>query len=257
MKRKILFIVLFISAAISFNYAQPVNALIDEGKKLLHKADVEFDRTSYIKARGMFERAQASDKENYLANYFLAYTDYKLAVYYTQKKDKQQFTNYVDSATEILKSLIKKNDSDAEAIALLGTAYGIQVSMDPGLGPSKGSQNVALTSEAIGISPDNPRVLLQKGVSKYNTPEFFGGSKEEALDFFKRSISIFENEIDTDSKINWGYLDALAWLGRTYTNMGNYESAISTYKKALQIEPEFSWVKNSLLPAAQEKLTSQ
>jgi tetratricopeptide (TPR) repeat protein len=257
MNIKVFFIILFLMAAVSLNNAQPVDALIDEGKKSLYKADVEFDLTSYIKARGMFERALASDKENYLANYFLAYTDYKVAVYYMQKKDKQQIVNYVDSATKNLKSLINDDESDAEAISLLGTVYGIQVSMDPSLGPSKGSQNVALTLEALEISPDNPRVLLQKGISKYNTPEFFGGSEEEAMDYFKKSISIFENKDESDGIINWGYLDALAWLGKTYSQLGDYEAAISTYNKALQIEPEFSWVKNSLLPAVQEKLTSQ
>ena len=96
MKREILFITLFLLAAVSLNNAQSVDALIDEGKRLVHKADVEFDLTSYIKARGMFERALASEKESYLANYFLAYTDYKLAVFFMQKRDKQQFTNYVD-----------------------------------------------------------------------------------------------------------------------------------------------------------------
>ena len=168
MKKRILFVALSLLAAVSFNNAQPVDQVMDEEKRLVHKADVEFDLTSYIKARGMFERVLASDKENYLANYFLAYTDYKLAVYYMQKRDEQRFKYHVDSATEILKSLISNNESDAEAIALLGTVYGIQVSMDPGLGPSKGSQNVALTSEAMGIAPDNPRVLLQKGISKYS-----------------------------------------------------------------------------------------
>ena len=128
--------------------------------------------------------------------------------------------------------------------------------MDPSLGPSKGSQNVAFTSEAIGISPDNPRVLLQRGISKFNTPEFFGGSKEKAMDYFKNSISIFEKTDESDSKINWGYLDALAWLGKTHAQLGEYEAAISVYKKTLQIQPNFSWVKNDLLPAVQEKITS-
>jgi tetratricopeptide (TPR) repeat protein len=165
--------------------------------------------------------------------------------------------NYVDSATENLKSLINDNDSDAESISLLGAVYGIQVSMDPSLGPSKGSQNVALTYEAMKISPDNPRVILQKGISKYNTPEFFGGSKEEAMYYFKKSISVLENVDENNSKINWGYLDAFAWLGKTHAHLGNYEAAIATYNKALQNEPDFSWIKNGLLPAVQEKLTSQ
>jgi len=94
-----------------------------------------------------------------------------------QTKDKAQFKNYVESATEELKSLLEENENNAEVISLLGTIYGIQVSLDPSLGPSLGSQNVALTSQALGIDPNNPRVLLQAGISKLNTPEFFGGSK--------------------------------------------------------------------------------
>ena len=257
MKRTILFIALFLLAVVSSNNAQSSDALIEEGKKAVYKADVEFDIASYIKARGLFERALASDSENYLANYFLAYTDYKLAIFFMQNKDKQQFTNYVNSATAILKSLISNDGSDAEAISLLGTVNGIQVTMDPSLGQSRGAQNIALTSEAMAIAPNNPRVLLQKGISKYSTPEFFGGSKEEALDFFKKSISVFENEDQSNNEISWGYLEALAWLGKSYTHLGDYEAAKTAYIKALQIEPNYSWVKNILLPSVKEKLSSQ
>jgi len=257
MKKTILTNVLFWLVTVSLNNAQPVDALIEEGNKLLYKADVEFDLTSYMRARGMFERALASDKEDYLSNYLLAYTDYKLAVYYMRLKDKQKLDNCLDSATEILKSIINNNDSNAEAISLLGSVYGIQVVLDPSLGPSKGSQNVALTSEAMEISPNNPRVILQKGISKFNTPEFFGGSKDKALEYFKEAILVFESTDNSSSKITWGYLDALAWLGKAYASLGDYEAAISAYNKALQIEPEYSWVKNILLPAVEEKITSQ
>jgi tetratricopeptide (TPR) repeat protein len=257
MKKTILTIAFFWLAIVSLGYAQPVDALLEEGNKLLYKADVEFDLTSYLKARGLFERALAADKDDYLSSYLLAYTDYKLAVYYMQMKDKQKLENCLDSATKLLKSIIRTNDSNAEAISLLGTVYGIEVVLDPSLGPSKGSQNVALTSEAMEIAPNNPRVVLQKGISKFNTPEFFGGSKDEALDYFKEAILIFERIDNSSTKITWGYLDALAWLGKTYLWLGDYEAAISVYNKALQIEPEFSLVKNSLLPVAEEKITSQ
>ena len=256
MKKTILLILLFVLAGISIKYAQPVDELIEKGKAILYSGNIHFDQAEMLKARGMFERALASDEENYLAQYYLAFTDYNLAVYFMQKKEKEQFQKFADSSEEILKELINQNSSDAETVSLLGALYGIQVAMNHGLGPSLGSQNIALTSEPLGIAPDNPRVLLQKGISKFNSPEFVGGSKEEALKYFTQSVKAFENLSDKGGKIDWGYLDALAWLGIAHSSLGDFESAITAYNKALEVEPDFAWIKYELLPKAEEKLVS-
>lgn len=256
MKKTIILILLFVLAGISIKYAQSVDALIEKGKEILHSGNVHFDQSEMLKARGMFERVSFADNDNFFSHYYLAYADYRLAVYYMQQKDNVQFKNYIESATEELKSLLEENENNAEVISLLGTIYGIQVSLDPALGPSLGSQNVALTSQALGINPDNPRVLLQAGISKLNTPEFFGGSKTKALEYFKKSVKAFETSGESITNIEWGYLDTLAWLGTTYTQLNDYTSAIETYNKALEIAPNFSWVKNNLLPTAEDKLNN-
>jgi tetratricopeptide (TPR) repeat protein len=236
--------------------AQPVDALINKGKEILYNANVQFDQSEMQKARGMFERALASNEENYLAQYYLAYADYNLAVYFMQKKEKEHFQKFSDSSKELLKELINENGSDAEAVSLLGAIYGIQVAMNPELGASLGSQNIALTSQALGIAPGNPRVLLQKGISKFNSPEFVGGSKKEALNYFSQSVEAFENMAEKETEIDWGYLDALAWLGIAHSSLGDFESALFAYNKAMEVEPEFAWIKYELLPKTEEKLTS-
>lgn len=256
MKKINLLILLFVIGSISIKYAQQAEALIDEGKKLVNEGDIYFDNDAYLKARGLFERASFADDENFFAHYFLGYTDYRLSVYYMQTKDNVQFKNYVESATEKLKSLLEENENNAEVISLLGTVYGIQVSLDPSLGPSLGAQNVALTSQALGIDPNNPRVILQAGISKLNTPEFFGGSKTKALEYFKKSVKAFETSGQNITNIEWGYLDALAWLGITYKQLEEYSTAVEVYNKALGIEPDYSWIKNVLLPSAEENLKS-
>jgi len=256
MKNPILFSLLIVLSCISVEYAQPVDALIEKGRKILYSGRVHFDQSEMFKARGLFERAIAADDENYLAHYYLAYTDYNLAIYFMQKKEDEQFRKYSESSEKKLKELIKENDSDAETVSLLGALYGIQVTMNPSLATSIGSQNIALTSKAFGIEPDNPRVLLQKGISKFNSPEFVGGSKEEALKYFTQSVEAFENQTTGGNEIEWGYIDGLAWLGIAYYSLGDLESAISAYKKALTIEPDFNWIKYDLLPKAEEKLSS-
>ena len=256
MKNSMLLILVIVFGSISITLAQPVDALIDKGKEILYNANVKFDQSEMLKARGMFERALASDEENYLAQYFLAYTDYDLAVYFMQKKEKEQFQKFSDSSMELLKELINEDGSDAEAVSLLGAIYGIQVAMNPGLGASLGSQNIALTSQAFGIAPGNPRVLLQKAISKFNSPEFVGGSKEEALKYLSQSVEAFENMAEKETEIDWGYLDALAWLGIAKSSLGDFESAITSYNKALEVEPDFAWIKYELLPKAKEKFSS-
>jgi tetratricopeptide (TPR) repeat protein len=256
MKKTILLSLFIVLVGISVNYAQPIDDLIEKGKALLYSGNVHFDQSEIFKARGMFERALASDEDNYLAKYYFAYTDYNLAVYFMQKKEAGQFRKFSDSSEKILQELINENGSDAETVSLLGALYGIQVAMNPGLGASLGSQNIALTSEALGIAPDNPRVLLQKGISKFNSPEFVGGSKEKAIKYFTQSVGVFESQTGDETDIDWGYIDALAWLGIAHSSMGDFESAITVYKKALDVEPDFAWIKYDLLPNAEEKLAS-
>jgi tetratricopeptide (TPR) repeat protein len=256
MKKPILLSLFFALAGISVKYAQPVDALIEKGKEILYSGHVHFDQSEMFKARGMFERALASDEENYLAHYYLAYTDYSLAVYFMQKKEDVQFRKFSESSEKNLKELINENGSDAETVSLLGALYGIQVAMNPDLGALLGSQNISLTSKAFGIAPDNPRVLLQKGISKFNSPEFAGGSKEQALKYFTLSVEAFENQTAEENDIEWGYIDGLAWLGIAHSSLGDFESAIMAYKKALDIEPDFARIKYELLPIAEEKLSA-
>jgi tetratricopeptide (TPR) repeat protein len=256
MKPTTLLVLLFVFVGVSINYAQPVNEVIEKGIEILHNGYVHFDESEMFKARGLFERASANDKENYLAQYYLALTDYNLAIYFMHKEEKEEFQKYSDSSEKILKELIKNNGSDAEAVSLLGGLYGIRVAMNPGLGASLGSQNIALTSQAFGIASNNPRVLLQKGISKFSSPEFVGGNKREALKYLNRSVKEFENPDEQVTNIDWGYLDALAWLGIAYSSLGDYKSAINAYSKALEFEPDYARIKYDLFPKAEEKLTS-
>ena len=99
---------------------------------------------------------------------------------------------------------------------------------------------------------------MQAGISKYNTPEFYGGSKTEALNYFTNSVEKFESiQNGSENVIDWGYLDALAWQGKTYEKLGNFESALKSYQQTLNVEPDYSWVKYVLLPELQNKICSK
>ena len=78
-------------------------------------------------------------------------------------------------------------------------------------------------------------------------PENLGGSKEIGIRHYLKALELMEmNKVYTDK--NWNYLNLLAAIGRAYEETGDYEKAAYYYRKALEAEPDFSWVKNELLP---------
>lgn len=251
--KKILIIFILVSILFLMVKAQSLDDLVNEGKKNVEQGNIYFKESLLLKARGLFERAISSDSENYLAKYYIGYTDYRLATYHMNNKDISKFNQFIKSSEKILRILISENDTDTESLSLLATVLGIQISLNQELGSTLGQEAGFLISKALKVTPKNPRVLLHAGINKLNTPEFFGGSKEKALEYFSQSVIIFEQNNNKES-INWGQLEALAWQGIANTQLGNNESAISTFNKALEIEPEYGWVKYVLLPSAEKKL---
>ena len=110
-----------------------------------------------------------------------------------------------------------------------------------------GSRSAALMNEAIALDNQSAVVVQLYAGSRYYFPKMFGGDLKEAIRNYKKAIELFEKESRTDE---WLYLDALAFLGKSYMRLGETEKAIITYKKALHIAPNFRWVKDSLLPKA-------
>ncbi|MGA9294182.1 MAG: tetratricopeptide repeat protein [Ignavibacteriaceae bacterium] len=230
--------------------------LIYRGKKLITEGSDKFDKALLLEGRGIFERILNDNPENDLALYYLTYSDYLLSIY-SMKNEKEFFNKVIDEAIENGEKYLNKNGNSAEMLALMSTIYGIKISVDPELAQTLGPKNFSLISKALELAPDNPRVLLNAGISKFNAPSFYGGSKTEALKYFQKSVENFEKPSKKASlQPDWGHLDALAWLGMTFSALNEYEKAIEVYKKALEINPEYRWIKYQLLPDAQKNVSA-
>ncbi len=237
--------------------SQGVNELIFQGKKLITEGSNKFDKALLLEGRGLFERILNDNQENDLALYYLTYSDYLLSIY-SMKNDKEYFAKIIDEAIVNGEKYLSKNKNSAEMMALMSTIYGIKISMNPELAQILGPKNISMISKALAIAPNNPRVLLEAGISKYSTPSYYGGSKTDAMKYFQESIDNFEKPDSADSlQPDWGYMDALAWLGICYSASKEYDKAIEIYKKALSINPEYGWIKYQLLPDAQKSISPE
>ena len=173
--------------------------------------------------------------------------DYRIAgLLEGESKDPSEHLN---AAVEHLKKATEIDPQAAEAYALLSSVYGWQIGLSPMktmiLGPRVGQAS----RKAQQLAPDNPRVVLSAAISDFNTPEMFGGSKEKGLQGLQRAAELFAQEGPTDPiQPVWGHREAYAWLGIAYQGRGELESARAAFEKALEIDPDFGWVKDWLLP---------
>ena len=227
--------------------AQPADSLIVSGKQMLQAGENAGDLDAMYAARATFERALADTGLVAWGHYYIALADYRIAgLLEEESKDPSEHLN---AAVEHLKKATEIDPQAAEAYALLSSVYGWQIGLSPMktmlLGPKSGKA----IQRAKQLAPDNPRVVLNAAISDFNTPEMFGGSKEKSLQGLQRAAELFAQEEPTDPiQPVWGHRETYAWLGIAYQNRGELESARAAFEKALEVDPNFGWVKYWLLP---------
>jgi tetratricopeptide (TPR) repeat protein len=236
---------------------QSVNDQLTEGKRLTGQAYCRYDKDLLLKAHDIFQHIYKSDTSNFEALYNLILAEYKLIEMGMRPGNEQLFDKYYESALTNAKLLSDQKEFSAEGMTLSAAVYMMKIANSPIRAVTLSSKIHSLLDEAEKIKPEFPRIYLIRGMMKYNTPGIFGGSYEDALKNFNKSASLFEKLNKDTATIDWGYVEALTWTGRSQEKLEDFEAAIFSYKKVLSIEPDFSWVKYSLLPKLEEKLAQK
>lgn len=185
-------------------------------------------------------------------NYYLAYSYYRLGSSFTSV-EKQFKTRYLDKAIDILEDLTTQNGGFAEAQALLANCYGMKTT---GFFSALkyGRKSEAHLETALELAPDNPRVVMIDAISRLFKPAFVGGSTEEAIEGFKKTIDLFKSWSSSHNlSPNWGAVEVYVWLGQAYVKQGAFNKARNAYETALEHYPDFRLVKEKLLPELEAK----
>lgn len=181
-----------------------------------------------------------------LIRYTVAYAAWRVA-FSPGVSGKDQMA-LLDDATVQLEAAITADARFAEAMGLLGAIDGAKIAHAPDLGMTLGPESSAILGRALGLEPNNPRLLVFRGQGQFNTPPEFGGSIKDAEATLRRALQAFEQEPATKAWPNWGRFDAHAWLGQALASRHDNAGARSEYEKALAIAPDSGWIKYSLLP---------
>ena len=187
-----------------------------------------------------------------LIRYALAYASFRMVnlpdVPAAERKD------LLSDAVTQLQDVIKKNANDAEAHALLGVVYGLQIAESPIIrGMTLGPRATAALERAAEIESGNPRVFLVQGISAFNTPAMFGGGTDKAERLLRQSLDRFAAEPADKPWPNWGRFDAHVWLGQALLQRGDRAGARAEYDQARSLAPSSGWLRYVLMPALEAK----
>ena len=248
----------FSLAATAFSQASPMlatgsaaDSLLVSGKQMLRAGKNGGSLDALYAAKAAFERVLADTSLAAWGHYYIALADYRIADYLLAagEENKGAASEHLKTTVEHLQKATEINPQAAEAYALLSSAYGRQIGLNPAKGIVLGRRAQQALKKAVQLAPDNPRVVLCTAIRDFNTPGMFGGSKEKGLRGFQRAAELFAREEPPDPiRPAWGHSRTYAWLGLAYQDRGELALARAAFAKALAINPDFSWVKNVLLP---------
>lgn len=185
-----------------------------------------------------------------MLRYAVAYVGWRMAS--LRDVPAQEQKSALEEAVTHLQAIVKNDPKNAEAQALLGSVYGLQIAQSPMKGILLGPRASGALDRAAEAEPGNARVLLLQGVGAFNTPAMFGGGLEKAERFLRRSLELFAREPADKPWPNWGRFDAHVWLGQALLKKGDRVGARAEYDKALAIAPDSGWVRYALMPALEK-----
>ncbi|MEO0331627.1 MAG: tetratricopeptide repeat protein [Bacteroidota bacterium] len=169
-----------------------------------------------------------------------------LLIYAMANQDEETYDAIADDLEEGLETLLEQNAEDAVALAKMARLYAATMAFQNWKAMYLGPKSEKLVDRALKADPKSPDAWMQRGGSRLFTPKTFGGDIDEAIAAYQKAVQYYEAQPNYAK--NWRYLDALAWLGQAYQKSEQPSEAIAVYQKALEVEPNFGWVKYKLMP---------
>ena len=175
------------------------------------------------------------------SGYQQALANYRLAITQELNGNIELAIKQLNIAITTLEVLTTENANDSETWALLAQVYGLKIAYQPMKAVYYGPKSSSALNKALTLNPKNPRAHLVNGISKYNTPALFGGSKVGAITAFDKAIALYQDE--KNSEYNWGEAEAHIWRGLSNIEINKPSQAIRDWQQALVIAPNHGWAK--------------
>ncbi len=181
-----------------------------------------------------YEKALNINPDNDLVNNNLGFT-------YYSKAEAYQVSEYYQTAVEYYQRAISSGQKDNSAKLNLATYY-----LNLGDAYRKlenWDEAIKNYEKALEISPDDELANNSLGIACYSK-----GQKESNGEYYEKAIKHYQEAITAGQKNSPGKPNFIYYanLGDAYRALMNWEGAISSYQKALEINPNDDWSHNAL-----------
>jgi len=253
----IIIVMVLFAVSNSSSQSRTAEQAIIEAKGFIQQGSNNASREKFEQAQTILTQFVSQGDYQALADYYLGYIEYQMAVA-VNRMDEEKAPANLDSAVVYLKKALEIDNNNAESHALLASCYGMQIAFSPLSGIWRGPKSGSEMSKAKELAGENPRVALLGAIGTYNTPSMFGGGKEKGFEALQRAAELFARWKTTDSlQPDWGKEQVYAWIGLAYLDRKETILARKAFEKALEINPDYGWVKFVLMPKVTSEIGSQ
>lgn len=161
------------------------------------------DRAAMMAAVNRFDLIAKKWNTDWIAHYYAAYSKTIAGATEADAVKKAQFFNEAEKSLDAAKaSGASEND---EVYALLAMISSNRIGLNPEAWQKHMEVYNANLRKAKQLRKENPRIYYIEGMSKYYTPEAYGGGKKNALIYFEKAEEYFKYESKSDvRKPYWG-----------------------------------------------------
>lgn len=220
----------------------------DSAARVIDKAAIEGDIDQFHAARTLLKQALDSFPDNPILLHYKGYEAFREGgLMYGLNRQSE-----IPALMQEARLALEKSDSLSpmpEIHAVLASALGSLIGADQSLAPTLGPMVQTEMAAAMALGATNPRVWLLRGISAIYTPPQYGGGIPEAETDLSKAVDLFKTDHPVPPAPSWGRAEAYVWLGQVFQKENKSAQALASYRKALALEPNYTWVKSGLLPS--------
>jgi tetratricopeptide (TPR) repeat protein len=191
----------------------------------------------------------------YLARYWAAYSSWRIAINGASRGMKSpDLRAHLEQALSGFEACIQQRSDFADASAAASSVTGWLATWEKGGTPAmmaRFARSRKLLTRARELAPENPRVLWVLGGVYLFSPAGHGGDKNRAIEIYQRMAEVARAAGRSDSPLpDWGLPEAHMSLAyaRLQSSPPQPDAAAGEAREALRLEPDWSYVRDILMP---------
>ena len=221
-------------------------------KSQIMAADYQADLAGLERLRSEVLPLTADPAWGYLAHYWAGFASWRLAINgASHGMSAADLRAHLERALADFEASIRRRDDFADShAAAAGVSSWLPVFLDTTAvqaGIERYKRHLARAKE---LAPDNPRLRWVEAAPYLFTPVDRGGNPARAIELYHRMVEVSGSPVASSPLPDWGKPEGLMSLAYAHLNQPepDLESAEKEAHAALGLQPDWSYVKDILLP---------